>query len=155
MIRRKLLSVPAVLASSAFIAAPCSDTDFSGYLVLRSAAGYQHLYDGPLKFQMEAGVMLARLEYAIMAVTRAEHVYIGRFSEAAPSVHFHLFPRTQAIAAQFLRENPDAEHGVNGPLLFDWARRKYHVNQPEELSAATIAAAKEIRAALRTRKAAP
>ena len=95
-----------------------------------------------------SALVTARLEYAIMAVTRAEHVYIGRFSEAAPSVHFHLFPRTQAIAAQFLRENPDAEHGVNGPLLFDWARRKYHVNQPEELSAATIAAAKEIRAAM-------
>jgi diadenosine tetraphosphate (Ap4A) HIT family hydrolase len=143
-------SVLTVLASTDYVAASCIDTDFPGYLVLRSIAAPRHLYEGSLKSQMEIGVMLARLESAILKVTKAEHVYIARFSEAVQFMHFHLFPRTPAIAAEFLLENPDAQYGVNGPLLFDWARRKYHVNAPNELSATTISAAKEIRTALRS-----
>ena len=139
------MQLPVVLASEHLIAAPCIDTDVPGYLVLRSSLGYQRIFDAPLSLQTELGVVLARIESATILVTGAQHVYIARFSEASASVHFHLFPRTAAIGAEFLRENPGVTGGVNGPLLFDWARRKYHVERPEQLSARTIATAEQIR----------
>ena len=141
----RTMDLPTVLASEHLIAAPCIDTDVPGYLVLRSSVAYQHIFDAPLAFQSDLGVMLAKLESATISVTGAQHVYIARFSEASATVHFHLFPRTAAIGAQFLRENPEVTDGVNGPLLFDWARRKYHVEKPDQLSAHTLAIAEQIR----------
>jgi hypothetical protein len=136
-----------VIQSDVFVAAPCIDCDVRGYLVLRALVPYEHLFSAPLEFQTQLGIILAKLEAAILSVIRAEHVYIVRFSEALPSVHFHLFPRTDELAGAFLQENLDVKT-VNGPLLFDWARRKYHVDTPEALSASTISAAERIRAAL-------
>jgi diadenosine tetraphosphate (Ap4A) HIT family hydrolase len=150
-----LMKVPMVLASQYSIAIPCIDTDVPGYLVLRAKVEQQRLYETPLSFQREIGVMLAKLEYAITSVTGAQHVYIARFSEALASVHFHLFPRTAAIAVEFLRENPGEKGSVNAPLLFDWARRKYHVDKLEQLSAATIAAAEQIRTVCGARRLRP
>lgn len=138
-------SLPTVLISKFWIAAPCIDTDVPGYLVLRAKDAYQHIADTPVQLQSELGVILGNLESAIGKVTGAQHVYIARFSEASASLHFHLFPRTAPIASQFLRESPLANGDVNGPLLFDWARRKYHVDHPSLLSTQTISAAEKIR----------
>jgi hypothetical protein len=97
--------------------------------------------------------VLGLLEFAISKVTSAPHVYLARFSEASAAVHFHLFPRTDALGADFLRENPAVTDGVNGPLLFDWARRKYHVDDPAKLSQVTISTADKIRTVCESAKA--
>jgi diadenosine tetraphosphate (Ap4A) HIT family hydrolase len=141
-------SLPTVLVSQFWIAAPCIDTDVPGYLVLRAKAEYQHIDETPVQLQSELGVILGTLESAISKVTGAQHVYIARFSEASASLHFHLFPRTASIASQFLGESALANGDVNGPLLFDWARRKYHVDQPSLLSTETIRVAEKIRSSV-------
>lgn len=146
------VKLPTVFTSEDLIAAPCIDTDVPGYLVLRATTQHKHLYETTAGFQRELGVVLGRLELCISSVTEAQHVYIARFSEASSSVHFHLFPRTAKLATDFLRENPTIIDGVNGPLLFDWARRKYHVDDPEKLSAATISTAQRIASAYETTK---
>jgi diadenosine tetraphosphate (Ap4A) HIT family hydrolase len=140
--------LPTIVETPFLIAEPCIDCDVSGYLVLRSKAQSQHLYQLPAAFQRSLGSILARLEKAITNATRAEHVYIARFSEALAATHFHMFPRTRQLATEFLREHVTAE-SVNGPLLYDWARTRYHVDRPEQLSLATLAVADEIAAELR------
>ncbi len=141
-------SLPTVLSSQFWIAAPCIDTDVAGYLVLRAKEPYQRINETPSPLQSELGVILGKLEFAITKVTGAQHIYVARFSEASAALHFHLFPRTASIASEFLRESPLANGDVNGPLLFDWARRKYHVDRPELLSKQTIDVAEKIRAVL-------
>ena len=126
-------------------------------LVSRPLLGYRHTWISgitarpgiracrqiPVRHQRELGPVLAQLEVAITASTTAEHVYIARFSEGLLSVHFHLFPRSRDIAAEFAKENP-VEAGVNGPLLFSWARRQCYVATPDMLSRGTIAKAVRI-----------
>ena len=141
-------SPPTVLVSEFWIAAPCLDTDVPGYLVLRTRTIYRNLAETPLQLQSELGVILGKLESAIGKITGAQHVYVARFAEASASLHFHLFPRTAPLASEFLKENPLMNGDINGPLLFDWARRKHHVGQPALLSRQTISVAKKIRAAL-------
>lgn len=139
------VSGPVVLESGALLAEPCVDCDVAGYIVLRARESYHMLHEAPVELQSELGVTLSRLEVAILKVVKAEHVYIVRFSEAMAALHFHLFPRTHELAEQYLREAPGVDAGINGPLLFDWARRKYRV---ESLSDSTIATARQIRIAL-------
>jgi len=146
------MNLPTVFGSENLIAAPCIDTDVPGYLVLRAIAQHTHLYETAKSFQSELGVALSLLEFGISTVTGAPHVYIARFSEASASIHFHLFPRTEELAQSFLRENPGVIDGVNGPLLFDWARRKYHLGDPGRLSATTISTAERIASACKAAK---
>src|ERR1022692_1006139 len=106
-----------VVASDLFVAAQCIDCDIAGYLVLRTRQPFKHLKDTSYEFQAQLGVVLGKLERAIMTITGADHVYMARFSEALASVHFHLFPRTAALGQQFIYATNNSEHGVNGPLL--------------------------------------
>lgn len=138
-----------LLQTDLFVAGQCIDCDVAGYVVLRSQHPFRHLFEAPSEFQIQLGPMLARLEAVIIEVTGADHVYLARFSEAMASVHFHLFPRTPVLGQQFIDEARNQEHGVNGPLLFDWARRKYHIDEPSQFSASTLKASDQIRGLLR------
>ena len=52
----------------------------------------------------------------------AERVYCGLFCEQFRQVHFHIFPRTALLLAQYMRAHPD-QNEISGPRLMDWA---YH-----------------------------
>ncbi len=132
-----------------FIAGQCLDTDVPGYLVLRFRESVRNLSETSPEVLSQFGPILARLEAAIATATKSDHVYIARFSEAIASVHFHLFPRTSGLRIQFVEEGHNQEHGVNGPLLFDWARRKFHVDSPSQFSSTTLETADQIRELLR------
>jgi diadenosine tetraphosphate (Ap4A) HIT family hydrolase len=138
-----------IIETEHFIAGQCINTDVPGYLVLRFQGSVRNLSEVPREVLSQFGPILARLEAVIATVTKADHVYIARFSEAMASVHFHLFPRSSNLGMQFVAESHNKEHGVNGPLLFDWARRKFHIDSPSQFSSTTLETANQIRELLR------
>ena len=101
-----------------------SDCCVPGYLIL-SARNPVTSVSGLTADELQAlGPVIALLVRAIEAVVRPDLVYCAHFGEGARSLHFHLFPRTASIAAEFLA---DVEHGkkLNGPVLLNWAREHH------------------------------
>jgi diadenosine tetraphosphate (Ap4A) HIT family hydrolase len=133
-----------VYLTDGFIVMPCSDCDVPGYLVLIAREEKVTLADLPFATQAELGGILARLESALRTICGAEHVYVLRFSEGLSVVHFHVFPRTQKLAQQWLADAEGCDE-MNGPHLFAWARSRYRVEQPQHLSVETLHIADRIR----------
>jgi len=68
------------------------------------------------------GETLARVARAIEDAVAPERVYCLAFAEVDRRLHFHLFPRTQALLAAYQEAAGTAGEPVNGPMLFEWAR---------------------------------
>jgi diadenosine tetraphosphate (Ap4A) HIT family hydrolase len=141
-----------VLQTDTFTASPCLDCDLPGYLVLVANEDQNAVSSLSPHAQAELGPTMGRLESAIKQVTRAEHIYVLRFSEGLSSVHFHFFPRTSQLAEQWLSSATPPERDLNGPHIFAWARIRYHVDAPEHLSANTLETAKSIREVLQLQR---
>jgi diadenosine tetraphosphate (Ap4A) HIT family hydrolase len=71
------------------------------------------------------GPTLALITQAIEEVVPAQRVYCALFSEQTPAIHFHLFPRTEWLTANYFAAHP-RETEISGPQLMDWARRTFH-----------------------------
>lgn len=96
-----------------------------GYLVLRVQGGETSLAElTPAKAQA-LGLLLARAARAVERAAGAERVYVLSFCEVERRLHFHLFPRTPWLLAAFRRASGAAEAAVNGPALFEWARKRF------------------------------
>jgi diadenosine tetraphosphate (Ap4A) HIT family hydrolase len=67
------------------------------------------------------GPTLAIVTAAIEAVVQPQRVYCTLFSEETRAVHFHLFPKTEWLAAKYFAAHPH-ETEISGPQLMDWAR---------------------------------
>ncbi len=97
------------------------------------------------------GEILARAAKAIEEAAGAERVYVLSFCEVDRRLHFHLFPRTAWLLAEYRRTNPRQAGAVNGPMLFEWARKTYAQAGDLPAGAGTpAAAAAAVRAALGT-----
>jgi len=138
-----------VLEEKDFIVVPCRDCDVPGYLILIPRAETAMIKNLSPASQAGLGAILGKVESAVKLATNADRIYILRFSEALESVHFHIFPRTGELAAQFRQETKTVESGINGPLLFAWARKKFFVSDPKLLSAKTLATAAQISSILK------
>ena len=106
-----------------FRAEHCVDCCVPGYLILSArdpASSIAGLTAGALQ---NLGPRLALLVRAIEAVVRPELVYCAQFGEVK-ALHFHLFPRTASMAAEFLAEAGKGAR-LNGPILLNWARERY------------------------------
>jgi diadenosine tetraphosphate (Ap4A) HIT family hydrolase len=133
-----------VLETINFQVAPCRDCDVPGYLILLPRTSASLISDMTTGQQSSIGAVLGILEKVAISATGAERVYIMRFSEALGDVHFHLFPRTKSLGDNFKADTHPTEEGINAPLLFAWARKKYFVSSPAFLSKATLNTAKLI-----------
>lgn len=141
--------LPHVLETPRFSVTPCYDCDVPGYLIVQPRQSSGTLIGLEQQTQHDLGQILARVEAAVLHVTDAERVYILRFSEGLASVHFHIFPRSREIAKDWIAAQPEAAaDGINGPLLFAWARIRHHVDMPTKLSKTTLATAVKINAEL-------
>ncbi len=101
-----------------------SDCCVPGYLILSTRNSVTSI-TGLTSDELQAfGPVVAHLVRAIEAAVHPDLVYCAHFGEGARALHFHLFPRTAAIAAEFLA---DGEHGneLNGPILLNWARERH------------------------------
>jgi diadenosine tetraphosphate (Ap4A) HIT family hydrolase len=136
------MALDAVYKATNFNCVPCKDCDVPGYLILLMSPTAESISGLQLEQLSNLGPVLAQLEDAVIRVTKADRVYILRFSEGSREVHFHIFPRTAALADQYLREvaSPTA---LAGEGLFAWARQRF---QTEVLSQQTMETAARIRA---------
>jgi diadenosine tetraphosphate (Ap4A) HIT family hydrolase len=135
-----------------FEAVPCRDCDVPGYLILLPLSPSGRFSELGGAALAALGPTLATLEGAVLAVTECERVYLLRLSEGIESIHFHVFPRTSQMAAQFRKEMKFSEAGLNGELLFYWARQRFKVDSPAALSTTTLAVAEQLRRSLPSEK---
>jgi diadenosine tetraphosphate (Ap4A) HIT family hydrolase len=110
-----------------FIVSQCKNCDVPGYLILECKDHAKILSDLPMAAQRELGALLGCLESSIVKTLKIEQVYCCKFGEAGGNLHFHLFPRSSSITSDFLDYYPNQKELIHGPILFDWAREYYKV----------------------------
>ena len=74
------------------------------------------------------GQILALATQAIERVVLAERVYCLSFCELERRLHFHLFPRTVALATLYSSGTHSNSDNLNGALLFEWTRTRFKQN---------------------------
>jgi len=70
------------------------------------------------------GGVLAAVERVVAEVMAAENVYVARFGESGGPLHFHVFPRTPEITAEW-RAATGSQGSIDAPALVSWANRTY------------------------------
>jgi len=101
-----------------------------GYLLLR-LKGLETSLAGLANEQAKAlGEALSRAVRAIEQAAGADRVYILSFCEVERRLHFHLFPRTAWLLREYRKANGGETEAINGPLLFEWARKIYVPGHP-------------------------
>ena len=90
-----------------------------GYLIIESKADLTTVTE----FDSEASVDLlqcvATAETLLQKLLQPERIYIMKFGEMNPRVHFHVFPRTKRIGDAF-RSALGEDAPYNGARLVDW-----------------------------------
>ena len=96
-----------------------SDTRVPGHLIVASRAECTSL-DGFTPDQA-ADLMrcLVRAETLLQELLRPERIYVLKFGEAVPQIHFHVFPRTARLLRAYLAEVEDREP-YSGARIMDW-----------------------------------
>lgn len=70
---------------------------------------------------------IALLQAAIKEVINPERIYTLSIGEIQPRLHFHIFPRTKQLLADYqLKLALEKDQPVSGMHLFEWARQEYH-----------------------------
>ena len=119
-----------IFEDSHFRLEQCDTCPLPGYLILRLKGPLQSLGGLAPETAGRLGRMIARAAGAIERATGAERVYCLSYCEVEPRLHFHLFPRTAWLWAEYRRTHPDAAGPADGPALFQWARQVFKANQP-------------------------
>ena len=119
----------------------CEDCDIPGYMILLPTPSDESIFGLSPEQLADLGEVIARIEAAVTAVTKADRVYLLRFSEGLKKVHFHIFPRTDALMHQYLLETGSAG-SVAGESLFAWARDRF---RSDKVSPQTIEVADHLR----------
>ncbi len=126
-----------------FRVSACRDCDVPGYLIL--SAREHTLAEMPAPALASLGPLMSAVELAAREATRAECVYLLRFAESGGGLHFHVFPRTAALALQWRTETGHPAGSLIGEDIFSWARRTHLLIHGATLSAATLEVARTIR----------
>lgn len=69
---------------------------------------------------------IALLQKIIKQVINPERIYTLSIGEMQPRLHFHIFPRTKQLLANYQSKLSLAKNQpVSGMHLFEWARKEY------------------------------
>jgi diadenosine tetraphosphate (Ap4A) HIT family hydrolase len=108
-----------------FDVAHCFDCVVPGYLIVSPIVPALSLGALSQNAQEELGSVLAAVTQAIQTVIAPVKIYCAQFGEESPQIHFHVFPRTEKMTAEFIIEFPQQRELVHGPIVLDWARTRY------------------------------
>lgn len=97
----------------------------AGYLILFAKPKAHSIAELPMPAAMELGQVLHQATATISRVTKPQRIYCCSVGELMPQVHFHLFPRTQQLAEEYLASHPQDINGINGFQLLDWAKKTF------------------------------
>ena len=114
-----------VFQDEKYVVEQCRGVPLPGYLVVRPRAKVRGLAVLSDQDAGALGILLRRLVQAIELSVRPVRVYVAQFGEEDESLHFHLFPRTEALTRKYLQEFPEQRAALHGPLLLDWARERF------------------------------
>ena len=122
----------------------CCTCSIPGYLVVSPEVNTSSIGRLPRGVLEQLGPALALAIEAIEAVVRPERVYCAQFGEEQAELHFHIFPRTLEVTAEYRRAYPEHKSQIRGPVLLDWARSHYRCSKAESFRVAlpTITALK-------------
>jgi diadenosine tetraphosphate (Ap4A) HIT family hydrolase len=103
----------------------CSDCFIAGHLIVLPQQPVLSITELSAIALQTLGTTLALAHKVIDAIIQPARIYTLSFSEVMPTIHFHLFPRTEALLQQFNMEHKIPSAVGNGPQLFEWARKRY------------------------------
>lgn len=121
-------------ANSNFIIAQCRDCGIPGYLIISLVPQATSLGELDSSLAAQLGLLLTQVAFVVEEIIQPTRLYCAQFGEETLQLHFHIFPRTQAVAQVYLREYPEQRDLIHGPVLLDWARTRYkerHLSEQE------------------------
>ena len=90
-----------------------------GYLIVEDRHHRTRLADLSLAERTELASHLAAAERVLDDLVKPERVYVLRFGEEVPAIHFHVVPRTKSLVEAYLAEVEDAPP-YRGAAIMDW-----------------------------------
>lgn len=115
-----------IYSNDNFVASQCATCNIPGYIIFETKQNVKFLHEiSSISNMFE---ILAKIEKKLYRVLKPENIYIAKFGEECRKVHFHIFPRTKEITESYLKQFPNTTN-LNGPQIFDWARKEYKVNE--------------------------
>ncbi|MFT5288478.1 MAG: diadenosine tetraphosphate (Ap4A) HIT family hydrolase [Planctomycetota bacterium] len=102
-----------------FTASQADGYRIPGYVIVNAKSEVTELADFPPDVATELMQCLARAEALVKALIQPERIYLMKFGEMVPRVHFHIFPRTARIGDAYAAEVDDPKP-YSGARLVDW-----------------------------------
>ncbi len=96
-----------------------ADYRLPGYVIITSKLEYTQLAD--FDSGQAAGLLQCMItaERVVQKLVNPERIYIMKFGEVNPRVHFHILPRTRRLADAYVAAT-HAEEPFNGARVVDW-----------------------------------
>ena len=140
--RAKPMDETLIFETGHFRVEHCRECGVAGYLIVSPRKAVPSLGDIAPEALAELGAVLSRAFAAVEAVLSPARVYCALFGEEVRDVHFHIFPRTDALLAEYRRSlgaasaagaGEAARAACSGPLILDWARGRFRRDAGEPL----------------------
>jgi diadenosine tetraphosphate (Ap4A) HIT family hydrolase len=108
-----------IFETSHFTASQASGYRVPGYVIVQSKAQCMRLADFSPVQAADLTKCLADAEALVQKIVQPERIYILKFGEENPQVHFHIFPRTARIAQAYVEQVRD-DPPYSGARIVDW-----------------------------------
>lgn len=102
-----------------FTTTQAADSGVPGHLVVASRVECTALAGLTPEQAADLVQCLERAERLVQELLRPERIYVLKFGEAVPQLHFHVFPRTARLLEAYLRQVVDREP-YSGARIMDW-----------------------------------
>ena len=102
-----------------FTVSQANDYRVPGYVIILSKVECTRVADFTPDQSADLLKCLADSEALVQEIIEPERIYVMKFGEVNPRVHFHVFPRTKRIAEAYLAQVPDKEPYC-GARIVDW-----------------------------------
>lgn len=122
MVKRSPTS--ALFEDDLFTLTPCESHPVPGYLILSGKGYVSSMGALPVDHAARLGSLLSRIVHAIEVAVETDRVYVLSFCESEGPFHVHLFPRTRWVLEAYQQDHGNPDGPVDGPAIFEWARRK-------------------------------
>ncbi|MGF6243770.1 hypothetical protein SAMN05444165_0227 [Paraburkholderia phenazinium] len=90
-----------------------------GYLILETLSPARRFSDIPSEADADLVSCFRVAERLLDSLLNPERIYFLRFGESTENIHFHIVPRTSAIADMYGRPAP-GEDALNGAGVVSW-----------------------------------
>lgn len=90
-----------------------------GYLIVQPKVACRCLAELDPAQAADLFACMARAESVVNELIRPARVYVLKFGEESPQVHFHVIPRTARVEAAYLADVPDGKP-YSGARIVDW-----------------------------------